>query len=204
MIGGRAEPARLRATGDRVAPGSAADCVTGIAKYVDRTIKREANEIDSKLERGTGRWALMANADEQDLIRRYRRIQSLFRQLQVGAYVVVDDGAREQKARLGELNAEKKATYDSQLSGPTNRRTCTEGTRVKVLDELKAWVLEAAGQSVYWMSGMAGTGKTTIACTFAKWLEAEKLLAASFFCTLHDTLSHSGRHCAIFSGTTRI
>ncbi|KAF8667458.1 WD40 repeat-like protein, partial [Rhizoctonia solani] len=76
-----------------------------------------------------------------------------------------------------------KATYDSQLSGPTNRRTCTEGTRVKVLDELKAWVIEEAGKSVYWMSGMAGTGKTTIACTFAKWLEAEKLLAASFFCT---------------------
>ncbi|KAF8753843.1 WD40 repeat-like protein [Rhizoctonia solani] len=136
----------------------------------------------------------------------YRRIQSLFRQLQVGdtlslmmvlgAYVWTDEhrdehlgkhertSARvEQKARLGELNAEKKATYDSQLSGPTNRRTCTEGTRVKVLDELKAWVIKAAGQSVYWMSGMAGTGKTTIACTFAKWLEAEKLLAASFFCT---------------------
>jgi nucleoside-triphosphatase THEP1 len=33
------------------------------------------------------------------------------------------------------------------------------------------------------MSGMAGTGKTTIACTFAKWLEQEELLAASFFCT---------------------
>ncbi|KAF8695645.1 WD domain, G-beta repeat, partial [Rhizoctonia solani] len=36
------------------------------------------------------------------------------------------------------------------------------------------------------MSGMAGTGKTTIACTFAKWLEGQKLLAASFFCTRTD------------------
>ncbi|QRW22417.1 Vegetative incompatibility protein HET-E-1 [Rhizoctonia solani] len=171
----------LVTTCNEVATGSAADCVTGIAN----TIKREANEIDSKLERGTGRRALMANADEQDLMRRYGRIQSLFRQLQtnIGMSTWANTNELVVKARLGELNAEKKATYDSQLSGPTNRRTCTEGTRVKVLDELKAWVLEAAGQSVYWMSGMAGTGKTTIACTFAKWLEAEKLLAASFFCT---------------------
>ncbi|KAF8713797.1 WD domain, G-beta repeat, partial [Rhizoctonia solani] len=175
----------LVTTCNEVAPGSAADCVTGIAN----TIKREANEIDSKLERGTGRRALMANADEQDLMRRYRRIQSLFRQLQtnIGMSTWANTNELVAKARLGELNAEKKATYDSQLSGPTNRRTCTEGTRVKVLDELKAWVIKAAGQSVYWMSGMAGTGKTTIACTFAKWLEAEKLLAASFFCTRTST-----------------
>ncbi|QRW22421.1 Vegetative incompatibility protein HET-E-1 [Rhizoctonia solani] len=175
----------LVTTCNEVAPGSAADCVAGIVN----TIKREANEIDSKLERGTGRRALMANADEQDLMRRYRRIQSLFRQLQtnIGMSTWANTNELVVKSRLGELNAEKKATYDSQLSGPTNRRTCTEGTRVKVLDELKAWVLEAAGQSVYWMSGMAGTGKTTIACTFAKWLEAEKLLAASFFCTRTST-----------------
>ncbi|KAL5633866.1 hypothetical protein ACGC1H_005901 [Rhizoctonia solani] len=33
------------------------------------------------------------------------------------------------------------------------------------------------------MNGMAGTGKTTIACTFSEWLERHELLAASFFCT---------------------
>ncbi|CUA72617.1 putative WD repeat-containing protein all2124 [Nostoc sp, PCC 7120] [Rhizoctonia solani] len=33
------------------------------------------------------------------------------------------------------------------------------------------------------MNGMAGTGKTTIACTFSEALEQSKRLAASFFCT---------------------
>ncbi|KAF8753841.1 WD domain, G-beta repeat [Rhizoctonia solani] len=163
-----------------VAPGSAADCVAGIVN----TIKREANEIDSKLERGTGTRALTVNA------RRAGSDEAV--QADTVAVSAAADEHRDEHlgntnelvaVKAWELNAEKKATYDSQLSGPTNRRTCTEGTRVKVLDELKAWVIEAAGQSVYWMSGMAGTGKTTIACTFAKWLEAEKLLAASFFCT---------------------
>ncbi|KAF8695646.1 WD40 repeat-like protein, partial [Rhizoctonia solani] len=148
------------------APSSVTDCVKGIGIV----IKREAEEIENKVGRGTGRRMVMANADGEDLVRRYRRIESLFRQLQ-------------QKSRLADLNAEKKATYNSTLSTSTSRRTCTEGTRVSILSELERWVSAPDQKAVYWMSGMAGTGKTTIACTFAKWLETEKLLAASFFCT---------------------
>ncbi|KAF8747893.1 WD40 repeat-like protein [Rhizoctonia solani] len=119
---------------------------------------------------------LMASADEQDLMRRYRRIQSFFDSCRpisdeyIGKHGGTGGGVY-RNSRLATLNTENKATYDSLLSASTNRRTCTEGTRVK---------------SVYWMSGMAGTGKTTIACTFAKWLEGQKLLAASFFCTRTD------------------
>ncbi|CAE6474151.1 unnamed protein product [Rhizoctonia solani] len=36
---------------------------------------------------------------------------------------------------------------------------------------------------MFWMNGMAGTGKTTIACTFSEVLERGDRLAASFFCT---------------------
>ncbi|QRW22463.1 Vegetative incompatibility protein HET-E-1 [Rhizoctonia solani] len=172
------------------APSSVTDCVKGIAIV----IKREAEEIENKVGRGTGRRMVMANADGEDLVRRYRRIESLFRQLQTNIgmstwaitneLMVASIAWREmQKSRLADLNAEKKATYNSTLSTSTSRRTCTEGTRVSILSELERWVSASDQKAVYWMSGMAGTGKTTIACTFAKWLETEKLLAASFFCT---------------------
>ncbi|CAE6422401.1 unnamed protein product [Rhizoctonia solani] len=85
--------------------------------------------------------------------------------------------------RLGGLNPEKQATYDSKLSATVNRRTCTEGTRMEILGHLANWAYDRDGPSVYWMNGMAGTGKTTIACTFSEWLEHHELLAASFFCT---------------------
>ncbi|KAF8700936.1 Encoded by, partial [Rhizoctonia solani] len=160
----------LVTTYKRAAPGSDSDCVTGIAKATER----EAKETESKTERRTGRRMLMANADQQDLMERCKRIGSLFRQLQ--------------NFRLAVLNAEMKATYDSQLSPSTNRRTCTEGIRVQLLDKLKGWVYNTRGQAVYWMSGMAGTGKTTIACTFAQWLEREaagaKLLLLAGLCRL--------------------
>ncbi|KAF8673590.1 WD40 repeat-like protein [Rhizoctonia solani] len=179
---------------------------TGCVKGIVMSIEREANEIKSKTQRGAGRRVLMANADGQDLVRRYRRIQSLFRQIQANIgmstlanteeLVVVCTASRDafaladrlsgQNSRLATLDTENKATYDSLLYDSTNRRTCTEGTRVQILSELKDWVFASDRESVYWMSGMAGTGKTTIACTFAKWLETEKLLAASFFCTRTD------------------
>ncbi|CEL59095.1 Vegetative incompatibility protein HET-E-1 OS=Podospora anserina GN=HET-E1 PE=4 SV=1 [Rhizoctonia solani AG-1 IB] len=75
------------------------------------------------------------------------------------------------------------ADYDSSLATSISRRTCTEGTRTKVLEELNEWANDANGPGVYWMNGMAGTGKTTIACTFSGLLKRRGLLAASFFCT---------------------
>ncbi|CAE6474331.1 unnamed protein product [Rhizoctonia solani] len=45
------------------------------------------------------------------------------------------------------------------------------------------WTYDRDAPAVYRINGMAGTDKTTIACTFAEWLERHELLAASFFCT---------------------
>ncbi|KEP45910.1 vegetative incompatibility protein HET-E-1, partial [Rhizoctonia solani 123E] len=63
------------------------------------------------------------------------------------------------------------------------RRGCTEGTRIGVLNGLDDWLYNSASPSIYWMNGMAGMGKTTIASTFCERVERRKLLAASFFCT---------------------
>ncbi|CAE6400206.1 unnamed protein product [Rhizoctonia solani] len=165
----------------RAAPGSDSDCVTGIAKATER----EAKETESKTERRTGRRMLMANADQQDLMERCKRIESLFRQLQTNTGMSTWANTNELVVnfRLAVLNAQMKATYDSQLSSSTNRRTCTEGTRVQVLHKLKGWAYNTRGQAAYWMSG-----KTTIACTFAEWLEREaagaKLLLYAGLCRL--------------------
>ncbi|CCO37843.1 hypothetical protein BN14_12003 [Rhizoctonia solani AG-1 IB] len=163
------------------ASSSGASCVIGIANEIER----EAKEIEKKIGRGTGRQMIATKADEEDLMRRYRRIQRLFRQLQTNLSMSISNNTDELvvDARLAKLKSEMQATYNSKLSASTNRRTCTEGTRTQVLSELKDWVLGVGPHAVYWMSGMAGTGKTTIACTFATWLEQEELLAASFFCT---------------------
>src|ERR1700760_2539553 len=79
------------------------------------------------------------------------------------------------------------AQYDT---GPAHlRRGCTENTRQKILDHLLRWALEMSGPIFFWLCGMAGTGKTTIAYSFCELLEMRGLLGASFFCsrTLEET-----------------
>ncbi|CAE6501994.1 unnamed protein product [Rhizoctonia solani] len=148
-------------------------------------IKQQAEEIKNKAtHEATGR-LLVAKKDEEDVIRHYRRIQSSFRRLQINMSASALSIANEQLAntRLEALKPVEGATYDSSLSSTVNRRTCTEGTRKQVLSTIDEWLLATDTATVYWMNGMAGTGKTTIACTFSERLEHRERLAASFFCT---------------------
>ena len=78
-----------------------------------------------------------------------------------------------------------------------NRQGCLGGTRVDVLEQLEDWLENEQGQRVFWLNGLAGTGKSTIAQTFAEITSAEGKLGASFFCS-RDFEDKSNIH-AIFS-----
>ncbi|CAE7140501.1 unnamed protein product [Rhizoctonia solani] len=81
------------------------------------------------------------------------------------------------------LRPVKQAAYDSDLAIETRRRGCTQGTRAQVLAGLDHWLGDPASPPVCWLTGMSGTGKTTIAYTFCEMAEKDNLLAGSFFCT---------------------
>jgi len=44
---------------------------------------------------------------------------------------------------------------------------CLLNTRTELLDEMTRWANNENGKSIFWLSGMAGTGKSTIARTVA-------------------------------------
>jgi hypothetical protein len=55
-------------------------------------------------------------------------------------------------------------------------------TRTAILREIEDWALAPKDNlSVYWLTGMAGTGKTTIAKSICNFLEDSELLGGSFF-----------------------
>jgi hypothetical protein len=59
---------------------------------------------------------------------------------------------------------------------------CLKDTRVEVLAEIRAWIHNVEDEKcVFWLSGMAGTGKSTIARTIARELHDSGYLGASFF-----------------------
>ncbi|RYN15556.1 hypothetical protein AA0115_g12998 [Alternaria tenuissima] len=59
--------------------------------------------------------------------------------------------------------------------------TCLPDTRVDLLREIHDWADGDDSPSIFWLSGLAGTGKTTIAHTVAAHYHAKGRLAASFF-----------------------
>ncbi|KAF9646346.1 hypothetical protein BDM02DRAFT_3262329 [Thelephora ganbajun] len=64
-----------------------------------------------------------------------------------------------------------------------DRRTCLKGTRTAVLDEIELWTRDFDKPPIYWLNGLAGTGKGTIAQTIAGRVFADGQLGASFFCS---------------------
>ncbi|KAB5593504.1 Vegetative incompatibility protein HET-E-1 [Ceratobasidium theobromae] len=158
--------------------------MSGSIANITRGIDREIAVISERQDRTMTRRLLGADGDKDELVQRYRRIEQLIRQLQADFNLSTMNISEERRfALLETLSPSKLAIYDSKLSVEIGRRTCTEGTRSAVLSELGDWSENLNATNIFWMSGIAGTGKTTIACSLATILEQRKALAASFFCT---------------------
>ena len=99
---------------------------------------------------------------------------------------------------LGGLPRARKAQYNADVgdSNTLTRDSCTPGTRVDILERIYKWAQDSSSNSprIFWLTGAAGSGKSTIACTVAGHFddekeseapksEAQKILRANFFCS---------------------
>ena len=64
-----------------------------------------------------------------------------------------------------------------------NMNRCLRGTRKDVLLQIEQWSADQRGNRVFWLTGPAGSGKSTIARTFAEISFFDGKLGASFFCS---------------------
>jgi hypothetical protein len=93
-------------------------------------------------------------------------------------YIITCEQGNEDRCLLQDMHHTIGAGYRS-----GNREGCLRGTRGDVLLQLEHWLEDEQGQHVFWLNGLAGTGKSTIAQTFAETTFAEGKLGASFFCS---------------------
>lgn len=65
---------------------------------------------------------------------------------------------------------------------------CFEGTRTEILLDIKAWLNNRAADAppFFWLNGIAGIGKSTIAQTIAAQAGRDQQLGASFFCSRRE------------------
>jgi hypothetical protein len=88
---------------------------------------------------------------------------------------------KQERADFTLLKGMHHATDAGYLCG--NRRGCMKGTRTEILSELENWLNDDQDKRVFWLNGLAGTGKSAIAQTFAEMSFAAGKLGASFFCS---------------------
>ncbi|KAF8594478.1 hypothetical protein BDV93DRAFT_565398 [Ceratobasidium sp. AG-I] len=79
-------------------------------------------------------------------------------------------------ASLDRLNPPGSARYDS-------TRACHLGTRIGIIKEIVDWSQRRDGtETLLWVHGQAGLGKSSIATSVCQELDSKKLLACGFFC----------------------
>jgi len=84
-------------------------------------------------------------------------------------------------AELSVLNGCRRAQGAEYRHG--GRSGCLNGTRESVLSEIEKWTEDFDKSPVFWLNGLAGTGKSTIAQTIAERVFTDGHLGASFFCS---------------------
>ncbi|KFA68749.1 hypothetical protein S40285_09639, partial [Stachybotrys chlorohalonatus IBT 40285] len=84
----------------------------------------------------------------------------------------------DQKLVLDRLAIAEGASFKSQTD---ENFTCLANTRVELLKQILQWVHDPNAKPIFWLNGMAGTGKSTISRTIASSLNQPRYLGASFF-----------------------
>lgn len=132
------------------------------ASTCDRTLSNQDRRLTEQLRQG-----LYTALQE---FKGLHSIQESLKQLQI-------------KIDLDKLPHAKGAMYNSYGN---DLITCHPATRVDLLRQIQDWAQRPDSKSIFWLNGMAGTGKSTISRTIAGWLADQGRfrvvdLGASFF-----------------------
>lgn len=71
------------------------------------------------------------------------------------------------------------ASFDSYAEEHNSK--CLQNTRVDLIRKISEWADDPDAQTIFWLKGMAGTGKSTISRTMAQTFADTGRLGASFF-----------------------
>lgn len=88
-------------------------------------------------------------------------------------------GRIDQRLGINKLPIAHGAEFNSYMD--QHEVVCLPGTRTQLLRQITEWATSPQEKCIFWLNGMAGTGKSTISRTVAKSFSQTKSLGASFF-----------------------
>ncbi|KZT63203.1 hypothetical protein DAEQUDRAFT_172681 [Daedalea quercina L-15889] len=150
-------------------------------------IEQLKSVLEKKLKRNVVHRALLMPTDRREVVRCIRAVGD-------SVDIILMNMNIEELAKLdmlvqsdfnAKLSPVKSARYDAMDIPP-----CLEETRVQLLEDILAWAVpgEVANvPPVFFLSGVAGSGKSTVAKSVCARLQDMGILGASFFCSRRST-----------------
>jgi hypothetical protein len=143
------------------------DCVTALTEHPLTELKALVEKERDNIARWIGLVQYLHNEEKSKEI--LDRIDELLESSQRLA----------QQFNLANLTIAKGAFYDSYVN--QHEGFCLEDTRVELRSQISNWADSLDSKCIYWLNGMAGTGKSTIARTVAQTFSKNRQLGATFF-----------------------
>ncbi|RSL92713.1 hypothetical protein CDV31_015024 [Fusarium ambrosium] len=146
--------------------------------------KKKVEEAILELERCTGIVHNVLQVDVADVILKMDdKAENDRRRVEVDRQRMEADRRRmevdRQRIAIDRLPFADGASFDSRAE--QHNPTCLQNTRVELLNHINNWIHDPNGKTIFWLNGMAGTGKSTISRTIARSLASHGLLGANFF-----------------------
>ncbi|QKD62608.2 uncharacterized protein FOBCDRAFT_254524 [Fusarium oxysporum Fo47] len=129
-------------------------------------------------------WPLKKQGIEDDIQAIEKCTQIIHQVLQIDiADILLDVNLQaklaQRKAAIEILPLAEGAAFDSQAE--QHNPGCLKNTRVALLAQIAAWIEDENAKTIFWLNGMAGTGKSTISRTVAASAQRKDKLGATFF-----------------------
>ncbi|EMD36495.1 hypothetical protein CERSUDRAFT_115528 [Gelatoporia subvermispora B] len=136
--------------------------------------------IQWKMKRSIVKRTIKALKDVEDIQDAFDKLATLMEAFQLECSLNIERNVQNivSQELLEKLNAVLGAGINSQTGG-----VCMEGTRVGILNDVRIWSRTPDVARIFWLDGMAGTGKSAIARSICQDLLKDRLLGASFFCS---------------------
>ncbi|KAI2791664.1 hypothetical protein POX_c04530 [Penicillium oxalicum] len=161
-----------------------ADCLADLRALEAKLDPGKGKKLMRKVGLRALKWPLK-RADLEGVIQNLEKYNSLFLlSLQVDQTFLIVNVAQNtdrinQNLDLGRLEGVMEAGFES--FSDRDEVQCLRGTRVELLQQIMEWAMSTSQKSIFWLKGMAGTGKSTISRTVARSLKDINRLGASFF-----------------------
>ncbi|KAF9014715.1 WD40 repeat-like protein [Hymenopellis radicata] len=128
------------------------------------------------------------SVDEGKLVAAYQQVKDVLNEFQLEVGLEIERNVQDilKEVVFHKVPRSRHALFHAAIKTDTlSRGPCTAGTRVEILDKIMSWARadDADAPSVFWLTGLAGTGKTTIAYTICERMQTENKRFVSFFCS---------------------